>query len=436
MKKFGFLFLCFLSILSDPILTIKISKSYEVNKYNVEDPFEHFGTGLIISKDGYILVSNDFIAEGSKIFVKQSGKYIQAVLIARDIISGFALIKIKATNLETAQFAKGAISKGKYKIKGCFNGVSDCEGSVEIIKTNVAADNYTVVKSCNGNFCKNLSINVDIAAFAINKGISGSCLFDEKNQVVGMTISAFDVLDNSGMIYLVSAEKLKKIANDLLAFGKVKRGWLSCEVKSIENNLKAMNKEMEGIFITKILENSQMAKNGIKQGDIILKINGFSIQNEKMFKKIVFDSEIGSEIKLEILSKSKNGFVKKIVSLKIEEYEEKSETKSLFFDLEFRELDKESVEYKTINKINADFKNCLKIMKIQTDSSYDLDGIEENDILVCVGNDYNIKSIQDFDAAILKALKNRQKYIILLLVRNEKVVSYALSLEKLIKMEG
>ena len=232
------------------------------------------GSGFVVSKDGYILTNNHVIENAEEITVHfNNGKDYPATLVGSDPNTDFALLKIDAQNLP-------------YLVLGNSDDVEIGEFALAIGSPLELQATVTLgVISAKGRNDLDITpveefIQTDAA---INPGNSGGCLLNLDGEVIGMNTA---IASNSGggsigIGFAIPSNLLKRVMNQILEHGKVIRGFLGVSLQKIDNNLaQAFNLDTpEGALISDVVKDSPADQAGLKDGDIVLKINGEQVEN-------------------------------------------------------------------------------------------------------------------------------------------------------------
>ena len=227
------------------------------------------GSGFILSRDGFILTNNHVVegAETIKVMLADNREFL-AKVIGTDPQTDVALIQIKdGGNLPTLPLGDSdAMEVGEWVIaignpfgldQTVTVGVVSAKG-----RSRVGINEYE-------NF-----IQTDAA---INPGNSGGPLINTHGEVVGINSALFSRTGGyMGIGFAIPVNMVKSIQNQLQNQGKVTRGWLGVVIQDIDENLaKSFGlKTAEGILVSEVQLDSPAAKAGLKQGDVILKLDG------------------------------------------------------------------------------------------------------------------------------------------------------------------
>ncbi len=258
------------------------------------------GSGVIISKDGYIVTNNhvveDAVEEGIKVTLDDKTEY-KAKLIGKDPLTDLAVIKIDADNLPVAHF--GDIEKVRV-------------GEMVIAVGNPLGLNSTVTSGIISAIGRGLAMNrkssysvenyIQTDA-AINPGNSGGGLFDLNGSLVGInTAIATQTGSYIGYGFAIPIDLVKSVVEDLIDDGKVSRGYIGVAIKPVNEAFRkslGLDK-IEGVVVNSVIKNSPGDKAGIEPEDVILEINGKSVNSPNELQAIVAQHKIGETLKLTI----------------------------------------------------------------------------------------------------------------------------------------
>lgn len=258
----------------------------------------NFGSGFIISQDGYIL-TNAHVVNGMNIIkVLLNDKHeFQAKLIGADSQSDVALLKINASDLPQVQLGNPKDLKvGEWVAAigapfGFDNSVT--AGIVSAKGRSLPNENYTPF------------IQTDVA---INPGNSGGPLFNLKGQVIGMNSQIYSRSGGfMGISFAIPIDVAMNVADQLKKAGKVQRGRLGVVIQEMNYNLaKSFGlSNASGALITQVIPNGAADKAGLQMGDIVLSVNGEAVTNSSDLPVMVGLLPPGKQVILGIWRKGK-----------------------------------------------------------------------------------------------------------------------------------
>jgi serine protease Do len=227
------------------------------------------GSGFIISKDGYILTNNHVVEDADKIRVILSDeREFTAELIGTDPQSDVALIKIKdGGRLPTLPLGDSdALEVAEWVIA-----IGNPFGLSQTVTVGVVS--ATGRSSVGINEYENF-IQTDAA---INPGNSGGPLLNIKGEVIGINSALYSRSGGyMGIGFAIPINMVKEIQSQLKDEGKVTRGWLGVVIQNIDENLARSFglEKAEGILVSEVQPRSPADDADVRQGDVIMKLNG------------------------------------------------------------------------------------------------------------------------------------------------------------------
>jgi serine protease Do len=263
------------------------------------------GSGFLISNDGYIVTNNHVVAGGpsgdavDRVTVTLfDGKEYQAEIVGRDPSSDIALLKIKASNLPFVKMADSKKSRvGDWVIAignplGLGNTVT--AGIISALQRNIGAG---------GAYDRFIQTDT-----AINPGNSGGPLFNLKGEVVGINNRLISPVGaNIGVGFAIPAEEAVPVVESLKKGVRPERGYLGISITPVGEDLAdALGLEKNrGEFVARVVAGEGADKAGLKEGDIVLKVDGRDVSPEATLSYIVANIKPGTRIPLDILREGK-----------------------------------------------------------------------------------------------------------------------------------
>ena len=237
----------------------KVSASI-VTIESVNNRGKSFGSGVIISDDGYIITAFHVLS-GNLSTVKISGKSYLANLIGFDEYADLAVLKINERDLEYIEFSDDAalqIGQTVYAVGNPYNlGTSVSRG----------------ILSATGRNFGNPYLDIIQTDAAINKGNSGGALVNDRGQLIGLSTSIASTSGGSdGVGFALPADKILSITNEIIKYGKVNRAWIG-EFRFRKGFYTASDSasRIPALYVIDLNNNSEF-EDGLKDGDIIIGI--------------------------------------------------------------------------------------------------------------------------------------------------------------------
>jgi len=265
-------------------------------------PMEASGSGVIIQSEGYIVTNNHVIENSNEIEVVLNDKRtFTAKLIGTDPTTDLALLKIEAEDLPIISYGNSddlLVGEWVLAVGNPFNLTSTVTAGI------VSAKGRNINLLSN-KFAIESFIQTDAA---VNPGNSGGALVDSRGLLVGInTAIASQTGSYAGYSFAVPVNIVKKVVSDLIEFGSVQRALLGVSIRDIDG---AMAEQLdldkiEGVFVAALEATGAAAEAGMKEGDIILQINGVKTNNVAELQEQVSKYRPGVEIKIIVKRDSK-----------------------------------------------------------------------------------------------------------------------------------
>ena len=258
------------------------------------------GSGVIVSKDGYIITNNHVVEQADEITVTLAdGKTeLKATKIGMDSGSDIAVIKIEAKDLKPITFA----DSDKIKV-----------GDIAMAIGNPFALRQTVTKGIISAVGRNQTGMSEFGNFiqtdaSINPGNSGGALVDALGRLVGINSAIFSQSGGSmGIGFAVPSNQARSVMESLIKFGKVQRGFLGIQMQPLDEKLAKEFKapDKDGILVAEVVPGGGAEKAGVKSGDVIMKLNGQRPDDIAAFRNTVANMMPGTKVELEVVRNGK-----------------------------------------------------------------------------------------------------------------------------------
>ncbi len=257
---------------------------------------EHgLGSGVIVTKDGYILTNNHVVDGASEVKVTLlDGREFTAKVVGRDSKSDIAVVKIPVDNLPTVPMA----DSDKVEV-----------GDVVLAIGNPFGVGQTVTKGIvsaterGGMGIEDYEDFIQTDA-AINPGNSGGALVDINGRLIGINTAILSRSGGSqGVGFAIPADIARNVMQSLIAYGHVTRGYLGVQIQNVTPDLAAeFNvKQTKGAIVSDVVPDSPAGKAGFQNGDVVLEFNGKPVADSRHLQLAVADTKPGSKVPVEIL---------------------------------------------------------------------------------------------------------------------------------------
>ena len=261
-----------------------------------------FGSGVILSEDGYIVTNNHVIEDAEKIKVILNDKReFEARLIGRDPSTDLALLKIEANDLPFLSYGDSeALKLGEWvlAVGNPFNLTS------------------TVTAGIISARARNLGINKDAYSIesyiqtdaAVNPGNSGGALVNQQGKLAGINAPiASRTGSYTGYSFAIPVSIVQKVVKDLKEYGEVQRALLGVSIGDVNAEIaeKLDLENVEGVYIGAVSENGAAKEAGIHEKDVIIAVNGEKTRTSAELQEKISKYRPGNNVDITIIRANK-----------------------------------------------------------------------------------------------------------------------------------
>lgn len=303
---------------SPSVVTVGITKTQSSNSFiNPFDPFGFFstpnsrsgqtikqdiGSGFVVDSSG-LIITNKHVVEDTQVkyrVITKDGKEYAVNKIYRDLVNDLAILKIDpsvgsvlkplelgdSSNLKVGQFVIAiGTALGEFPdtvttgvVSGLGRGIvagSPFEGYAERLDNVIQTD------------------------AAINPGNSGGPLLNSAGQAIGINVAVASQGENIGFALPINV--VKDSLKNFQATGSFSRAYLGVRYQMIAKDVALLNNVPQGAYVVAVVSGSPAEKAGLKEGDIIIKIDGQNVQEDNGgLAKIINQKKIGDRIKMSV----------------------------------------------------------------------------------------------------------------------------------------
>ncbi len=240
-------------------------------------PQRGIGSGVIVSKDGYILTNNHVVENADEVKVAlQDGREFTAKVIGRDPKSDVAVIKVDAKDLPNIEMA----DSDQIEVGDVVLAIGNPFGIGQTVTMGIV--------SATGR----ATLGLDYEDFiqtdaAINPGNSGGALVDAEGRLIGINTAILSRSGgNQGIGFAIPTDLARGVMTSLINYGKVSRGYLGVMIQNLTPTLakEFKLKNDHGALVGDVVPDSPAAKAGIKSGDVVLEYNGKPVTDSRHLK--------------------------------------------------------------------------------------------------------------------------------------------------------
>lgn len=361
------------------------------------------GSGVIMTKDGYIITNNHVIEDAKTIKVTMNDRRsYEAKIVGTDPSTDLAVIKIKDSELKdrelpTLEFGNSdEVNVGEWvlAVGNPFNLTSTVTAGIVSAKgrnIEILEDLYSIESF----------IQTDAA---VNPGNSGGALVDTDGNLVGINTA---IMTRSGRYegysFAVPANLVRKVMSDLIEFGEVQRGFLGVTIKDVTDDIAEEQglKSLDGVYLDQINSGSSAEKAGLESGDIILYVNEIKVQSSPELQEQIARYRPGNTIKLKVLRDGEEMDFDVVLRNK----SNTTELSTRRFNSKESILEDLGISARTItDKENEDNrkKGGIIITDIEKGSLIEKTNMDVNFIVTTVNNK-KVKSLIEFEEAVFDA---------------------------------
>ncbi len=262
---------------------------------NFNIPRQHgVGSGVIVTKDGYILTNNHVVEEADEVkVVLQDGREFSGKVVGKDPKTDIAVLKIDAKNLPFIEMA----DSDKIEVGDIVLAIGNPFGIGQTVTMGMV--------SATGR----ATLGLDYEDFiqtdaAINPGNSGGALVDAEGRLIGINTAILSRSGgNQGIGFAIPTNLARDVMENLVKYGKVTRGYLGVMIQDVTPALaKEFDlKERKGALVGDVLPKSPAEKAGLKSGDVILEFNAKPVRDSRQLKLQVARVKPGERVPVKLL---------------------------------------------------------------------------------------------------------------------------------------
>ncbi len=409
------------------VVYIKVVTGGQTQTVTVQDPFEDFfgdffgfggggrgrgqqrqiqtpkreaaGSGVIISKDGYIVTNNHVVRDANEITVKlNDNREFAARIIGLDETTDLALIKVDAKDLPAIVIGNSddlKLGQWVLAVGNPFNLTSTVTAGIVSAKA----------RSLGANGIESF-IQTDAA---INQGNSGGALVNEKGELVGINAMLYSQTGSySGYGFAIPTTIMNKVVADLKEFGVVQRALLGVSGTDVTNYIdseKAKDNEVDlgtvtGVYVSEVQEGSAAEEAGLKKGDVVTKVNGKKVSKMAEMQEVLSQYRPGDKASVTYMRDKKE--YTKTVTLR-----NSQGNTTVMKEVEFDDYGVELTPVTQKERGTYDITYGLLISNIKKGKLQDA-GLTKGMIILMV-NDEKMKTVEDWEDMVKNTNKSKDR---------------------------
>lgn len=381
---------------------------YGPQRYQMPDQMGA-GSGVIISQDGYIITNNHVVQGADQVQVTFNDRNTQiAKVIGTDPSTDIAVLKIDGDNLPYMELGNSdQVKLGQWVLAVGYP--LNLEATVTAGIVSAKGRSIGLNESRRGSGAVESYIQTDAA---VNPGNSGGALVNTQGQLIGINAAiASPTGSYAGYSYAIPSNLAQKVANDIIKFGTVQRGYLGAQLAELnkmnEKNAESLGlssdnfRNSKGVFIAGITPNSGAQAAGLKKGDFITTINGIAVNSVAQLTEQVARFHPGDKVSVGYI---RNGSPAN-VSVELRNLAGAAELNKGASTLAFSGAALRNLTNDEAQKLSIT--GGIMVTGITPGSTAQKSNIQKGFVIVSV-NDEQVNSVADFQAAITQAEKGIQ----------------------------
>ena len=417
----------------DGVVNIRTEKAVRMTQERFFDPFEFFfgipsqrdprqegrsrqeapkqvgiGSGVIISRDGYIVTNNHVIDGADDVFVTtNSNEEYKAKVVGTDPSTDLALIKIEGGKELTAiPFGNSddlRVGEWVLAIGNPFNLRSTVTAGIVSAKGRAAGSGQGSLQV--GSF-----IQSDVA---VNPGNSGGALVNMAGELIGINTMIYSSTGNyAGISFAIPTSIVHKVVSDLKEYGTVQRAVLGIAGTNITSAAteKYDLKVSQGALVMEVADRSSAKQAGLTEGDVITSIDGHSISTMSDLQEAISTHKPGDKVRMSVDRKGKSMTIDLVLKnsegntdavTRIDE----SSIGAAFLELSDKEMSDLGISY------------GVKVVGVDRDGKFFRAGIRKGDVILAVNN-LRVSKKDDVEKVVSDVVKSSSDKVLFVKLLN------------------
>lgn len=263
------------------------------------------GSGVIISKDGYIVTNNHVIDGAERLEITlNDNRTFNAKVIGTDPATDVALLKIEAENLPVIPIGDSdALKVGEWVLA-----VGNPFGFTSTVTTGIVSAKARSISSATHGRALGIESYIQTDA-AVNPGNSGGALVNINGELIGINTAIYSQTGNyAGYSFAIPTSIVTKVITDIKQFGTVQRAVLGVAFEELTPQLakeKGITAVNDGIYVREVVERSAAMEAGLQPGDVIVGIGGTPVHGTAQMQETINKYRPGDKITVKYIRDNK-----------------------------------------------------------------------------------------------------------------------------------
>jgi S1-C subfamily serine protease len=277
---------------ADSMSDLLFGDLFERPRYRRGYQVTSLGSGVIVSPDGYVLTNAHVVERGARFRVGLlDGRELLAKVVGSDPSSDLAVLKLDAK--ERLPFAPMGRSDGLL-IGEPVIAIGNPFGLSHTVTTGVVSAVHRNFKAADRTLFDFVQTDA-----SINPGNSGGALLDIEGRLVGVNTAILGER-SAGIGFAIPIDRARRVAEDLIAHGEVREGYLGVSVNDLPPREGAPERTSGGVVVTAVDPGSPGERAGVRRGDHVVSVQGYEPSGAEEFRFRVRDLGIGQTARLEL----------------------------------------------------------------------------------------------------------------------------------------
>jgi len=263
------------------------------------------GSGVLTTSDGYILTNNHVIDGADRVRVELTDRRVfDAKVVGADPASDLAVLKIDAANLPAVAMGDST----RVRVGDVVLAIGNPLGVGQTVTMGIISAKGRATGVGDGSYEDFLQTDAPI-----NQGNSGGALINLQGELVGINSQILTPTGgNIGLGFAIPSNMAREVMAQLKADGRVQRGKLGVSIQSVTSDIAASLElpNTSGALVNSVEQGGPAAKAGIKQGDVIVAVNGEKVPDSNALRNRIAGTRPGSSVELEVVRDGKTETVR------------------------------------------------------------------------------------------------------------------------------